>query len=139
MKNLFHNNYLIIGAFCSIAIALELLRMPLYGGTFSVILSNPFGDYNFADIFFGFLVLVGDSLLLSLPALCVRKHRGIIFAWIALVDVFCLIQTWYIAVYHDFMPFSHFLLWENVNGTLLGSVIGLISPRDLVIFLPLAI
>lgn len=139
MKNLFHNNYLIIGAFCSIAIALELLRMPLYGGTFSVILSNPFGDYNFADIFFGFLVLVGDSLLLSLPALCVRKHRGIIFAWIALVDVFCLIQTCYIAVYHDFMPFSHFLLWENVNGTLLGSVIGLISPRDLVIFLPLAI
>ena len=139
MKKIFHNNYLLTGAFCSIAIALELLRMPLYGGTFSVILSNPLGGYSFADVFFGFLVLVADALMLSLPALLIRRRRWIIFAWVAIVDIFCLIQTWYITVYHDFMPFSHFLLTENVNGTLLGSVCGLTSPRDLLIFVPLLV
>ena len=43
----------------------------------------------------------------------------------------------YMHVYHDAMPFSHFLLWGNVNATLLRSAGGLFGLGELVAFVPL--
>lgn len=53
-----------------------------------------------------------------------------------LFDVFCLIQTLYARVYEDIMPYSSFLLVNNVNDVLLNSVRGLIRLRDIFVFFP---
>ena len=128
---------MLIGTFCCFLCAVELLRVPIYGATFIMVLTQPPGNYDFVEILVRMLIVIADTAVLSLPAMFVRR-RWVVFLWIFLFDVYCLIQSWYISVYQDIMPFSHFLLFENVNGVLLRSVGGLLSWRDLLFFLPLA-
>ena len=137
-KRLLTDNFLPIGTFCCFVCALELLRVPIYGATFITMLTQPPGNYDLTATLVKMLIVLADAAVLSLPAMFVTKRRWIVYLWIFLFDAYCLVQTWYISVYQDIMPFSHFLLFENVNGVLLRSVGGLMSWRDLLLFLPLA-
>ncbi len=84
-----------------------------------------------------FLPTLGDGLLLALPMLFFTRRRWLVFIPLVLFAQFCLIQTWYARVYEDIMPYSSFLLFDNVNEVLLKSVVGLIQWRDLCVFLPI--
>lgn len=88
------------------------------------------------DTLLAFLPTVGDALLLALPLFFFTHRRWVVFIPLFLFDLFCLIQTWYARVYEDIMPYSSFLLVDNVNDVLLNSVRGLLQWRDLSLFLP---
>ena len=120
-------------------VALEMLRAPVYGGTLTVMLTCVPGSYDFVDTLLPMFVMLADAAVLSLPALFVRRRRWIVYAWIALFCCYVAVERMYMHVYHDAMPFSHFLLWGNVNGTLLRSAGGLFGAGELVAFLPLIV
>lgn len=63
-----------------------------------------------------------DAMLLMSP-LFAFKRRGLIFIVLALVDLFCLSAVWYYRNYLDIIPFSSFLLVENVSPLLLDSAL----------------
>ena len=67
-----------------------------------------------------------DAMILMSP-LFLFKKRGFIFIVLALVDLFCLSAVWYYRNYLDIIPFSSFLLVENVSPLLLDSA--LVSAR----------
>ncbi len=81
-----------------------------------------------------FLPTIGDAFLLSLPLFFFTRKRWLVFIPIFLFALFCLIQTWYARVYEDIMPYSSFLLVDNVNDVLLNSVGGLMRWRDISLF-----
>ena len=83
------------------------------------------------DTLSAFAPTVGDAFLLSLPLFFFTNRRWVVFIPLFLFDVFCLIQTLYARVYEDIMPYSSFLLVNNVNDVLLNSVRGLIRLRVL--------
>ena len=139
MKQALKNNYLLIGTFVCFVVALEMLRAPVYGGTLTVMLTCVPGSYDFVDTLLPMFVMLADAAVLSLPALFVRRRRWIVYAWIALFCCYVAVERMYMHVYHDAMPFSHFLLWGNVNGTLLRSAGGLFGAGELVAFLPLIV
>ena len=139
MKQALKNNYLLIGTFVCFVVALEMLRAPVYGGTLTVMLTCVPGSYDFVDTLLPMFVMLADAAVLSLPALFVRRRRWIVYAWIALFCCYVAVERMYMHVYHDAMPFSHFLLWGNVNGTLLRSAGGLFGAGELVAFLPLVV
>ena len=85
---------------------------------------------------FGFCADCGRCFLLSLPLFFFTNRRWVVFIPLFLFDVFCLIQTLYARVYEDIMPYSSFLLVNNVNDVLLNSVRGLIRLRDIFVFFP---
>ena len=88
------------------------------------------------DTLLAFLPTVGDALVLSLPLLLFTRRRWVVFIPLFLFDLFCLAQSCYARVYEDVMPYSSFLLFDNVNGVLLNSVRGLLRWRDVTLFVP---
>ncbi len=138
IRQVLSDNFLLIGTFICFLCSVELLRVPIYGATFIALLTQVPGSYDFVETLIRMLIVIADAAVLSLPVMFVSRRRWIAFLWIFLFDLYCLVQTWYITVYQDVMPFSHFLLFENVNSVLLRSVAGLMSWRDLLLFLPLA-
>ena len=110
MKQALKNNYLLIGTFVCFVVALEMLRAPVYGGTLTVMLTCVPGSYDFVDTLLPMFVMLADAAVLSLPALFVRRRRWIVYAWIALFCCYVAVERMYMHVYHDAMPFSHFLL-----------------------------
>ncbi len=88
------------------------------------------------DTLRAFLPTVGDAFLLALPLLLFTRRRWVVFIPLFLFDLFCLMQTCYARVYEDVMPYSSFLLVDNVNDVLLNSVRGLLQWRDATLFLP---
>ena len=88
------------------------------------------------DTLLNFLPTVGDAFLLALPLFLFTRRRWVVFIPLFLFDIFCLIQTCYARVYEDVMPYSSFLLFDNVNDVLLNSVRGLLRWRDVTLFLP---
>lgn len=90
------------------------------------------------DTLLAFLPTVGDAFLLALPLFLFTRRRWVVFIPLFLFSLFCLIQTCYARVYEDVMPYSSFLLFDNVNDVLLNSVRGLLRGRDASLFvLPL--
>ena len=137
LKRYLRENYIFVGVFLCFLWGVEMLRLPVYGATFITLLTCASGSYDFVDTFAGLAVVVADALMLSLPALFVFKRKWILFAWIGAFDVFCIIQRMYAAVYMDLMPFSHLLLFDNINTVLIDSAVGLLSIKDLLVFIPL--
>lgn len=88
------------------------------------------------DTLLAFLPTVGDALVLSLPLLLFTRRRWVVFIPLFLFDLFGLAQSCYARVYEDVMPYSSFLLFDNVNGVLLNSVRGLLRWRDVTLFVP---
>ncbi len=137
-KRFLGNNFLYIATAVCIFCAIELMRVPSsYSTIIRLIMQSP-SRYDLSEILSHLAIQIADSLILALPALFVRKRAWILFLWIFIIDVFGLIQTWYITVYQDYMPVSHLFLFGNVNTVLLKSAIGLMQPRDVLFFVPLA-
>ena len=61
-----------------------------------------------------------DAMVLMSPFFVV-KRRGFVFIPLILLDVFCLSAVWYYRNYLDIIPFSSFLLYENLTPLLLES------------------
>lgn len=139
LERSFRENYLLVGVFLCFLWGVEMLRLPVYGATFITLLTCSPGSYDFVDTLAGLAVVIADALLLSLPAYFVVKRKWVLFVWIGLFDVFCVIQRLYAAVYMDLMPFSHFLLFDNVNTILIDSAVGLLSIKDFLVFIPLIV
>ena len=121
LERSFRENYLLVGVFLCFLWGVEMLRLPVYGATFITLLACAPGSYDFVDTLAGLAVVVADALVLSLPALFIVKHKWILFVLIGLFDIFCVVQRLYAAVYMDLMPFSHLLLFDNVNTVLIDS------------------
>lgn len=58
-----------------------------------------------------------DAMVLMSPFFVV-KRRGFVFIPLILLDVFCLSAVWYYRNYLDIIPFSSFLLYENLTPLL---------------------
>lgn len=90
------------------------------------------------DTLLAFLPTVGDAFLLALPLFLFTRRRWVVFIPLFLFSLFVLAQVCYARVYEDMMPYSSFLLFDNVNDVLLNSVRGLLRGRDASLFvLPL--
>lgn len=76
-----------------------------------------------------------DAMILMSP-LFVLKKRGLIFIVLVLVDLFCLSAVWYYRNYLDIIPFSSFLLVENVSPLLLDSALASARWVDWLALLP---
>lgn len=80
---------------------------------------------------------VADATVLLLPYVLLRpKWRKWMWLVIAIVTLWCLAQLLYIPSYRDLMPFSSFLLTENMSGTLAKSTVGAFRLADLEVLLP---
>ena len=91
-----------------------------------------------SDTLLAFLPTVGDAFLLALPLFLFTRRRWVFFIPLFLFSLFVLAQVCYARVYEDMMPYSSFLLFDNVNDVLLNSVRGLLRGRDASLFvLPL--
>lgn len=64
------------------------------------------------------------------------KRRGLIFIVLALVDIYCVSSVWYYRNYLDVIPFSSFLLYENLSPMLLDSALASARWFDWVALLP---
>lgn len=91
-----------------------------------------------SDTLLAFLPTVGDAFLLALPLFLFTRRRWVVFIPLFLFSLFALAQVCYARVYEDMMPYSSFLLFDNVNDVLFNSVRGLLRGRDASLFvLPL--
>ena len=76
-----------------------------------------------------------DAMVLMSPFLLIKK-RGLAFIWLVLIDLFCLSSVWYYRNYLDIIPFSSFLLYENLSPLLLKSTLASTRWVDFVALLP---
>ena len=121
---------------CCFMFPIEYLHIELkYSTIFDLRILLPQGK-PVGDTLSAFAPTVGDAFLLSLPLFFFTNKRWVVFIPLFLFDVFCLVQTLYARVYEDIMPYSSFLLVNNVNDVLLNSVRGLIRLRDIFVFFP---
>lgn len=68
---------------------------------------------------------VADATILLLPFVLLKpKWRKWVWIVIVLETLWCVAQLLYIPTYRDLMPFSSFLLTDNVGGTLIKSAAG---------------
>lgn len=80
---------------------------------------------------------IADALILMLPFVALKsKWRK--WSWIViwLITLWSLAQLLYMPTYRDLMPFSSFLLVDNMGGTLAKSTIGSFTYGDLEVILP---
>ena len=82
-----------------------------------------------------------DAIFLSafywlLPA----RRKGWMWLLIAVVTVWCFAHIIYNETYHDMMPFSSWLYWNNLGTVVFDSVLGTITPQAIaVVVLPLVL
>ena len=104
---------------CCFMFPIEYLHIGLkYSTIFDLRILLPQGK-PVGDTLSAFAPTVADAFLLSLPLFFCTNRRWVVFIPLFLFDVFCLIQTLYARVYEDIMPYSSFLLVNNVNDVLL--------------------
>ncbi len=80
--------------------------------------------------------LANALLLLSPYWLLPRRWRWLVWIPLALLTLWCLMQTCYCRAYYDLMPWKSLTMTENVNGTLVSSTIALLRWQDLLIAVP---
>lgn len=139
LKQFIKANFIYIATFCCIFIAIEMMRVPTSYSTIVRILTQSPSQYPIDEVLVQLLVVIGDSLVLSLPALFVNKKIWPLYVWILLISAGCNMQVLYFREYQDFMPITHFLLFNNVNGILLKSAAATVQARDIIFYLPLAV
>ena len=85
-----------------------------------------------AKFFFNHL---SDAILLLAPCWIIKHRRTYTFIIIWLVAIWSFAQMLYYPTYRDVMPFSSFLLFKNISGTLIKSTIGAVSKKSLMVLL----
>ena len=81
---------------------------------------------------------VADAIVVMLPLLLLpRRWRVAIWLPLGLLWVWCIAQLMYYPTYQDLMPFSSFLLWQNLDGLVVRSAVGNLQWRGLTVMLPM--
>lgn len=89
------------------------------------------------ELFFNSLA---DATLLMAPCWVIKHRRTYTFIILWLATLWSVAQLLYYPTYHDVMPFSSFLLVQNVSGTLIKSTLGAVTKKTLfLLLLPLAL
>ena len=78
---------------------------------------------------------VADAILLLAPCWVIKHRRTYTFIILWLVAIWSFAQLLYYPTYLDVMPFSSFLLFKNVSGTLIKSTMGAITKKSLIVLL----
>ncbi len=105
--------------FYALSVLIIALQLAIYG--FGSILSN--SCVNLHNIVY-LVRCVTDGLLLSLPVLILSpryKRLGWILIW--LMTLFVIVQMMYFQTYEDVMPFTSFIMFENLDLVLFRSAI----------------
>jgi len=83
------------------------------------------------------VISIANGLLLLAPYwLLPRRWRWLVWIPLALLTLWCLMQTCYCRAYDDLMPWQSLTLTENVNPTLAKSTLALLRWQDVLIVLP---
>ena len=113
-----------------IIVMLSIVSITITRNMFGSLTNQPL-----TKIFFNHLA---DAILLLAPCWVIKCRRTYTFIILWLVSVWSFAQLLYYPTYRDVMPFSSFLLFKNVSGTLIKSTIGAITKKSLaVLFMPL--
>lgn len=89
------------------------------------------------ELFFNSLA---DATLLMAPCWVIKHRRTYTFIILWLATLWSVAQLLYYPTYRDVMPFSSFLLVQNVSGTLIKSTLGAVTKKTLFLLLfPLAL
>lgn len=89
------------------------------------------------ELFFNSLA---DATLLMAPCWVIKHRRTYTFIILWLATLWSVAQLLYYPTYRDVMPFSSFLLVQNVSGTLIKSTLGAVTKKTLfLLLLPLAL
>ena len=89
LKQFIKTNFIYIATFCCIFIAIEIMRVPTSYSTIVRILTQSPSQYPIDEVLVQLLVVIGDSLVLSLPALFVNKKIWPLYVWILLISAGC--------------------------------------------------
>ena len=82
-------------------------------------------------------ISVANALLLLSPYWLLRRRwRWLVWIPLALLTVWCVMQTCYCRAYDDLMPWQSLTLTDNVNSTLMSSTVALLRWQDLLIVVP---
>lgn len=85
------------------------------------------------DYFSTHLRRFADAMILALPVYVLIKKK-FLFPYIAIVTIFILSQVWYLRNYGTLMPFSSYLMVNNLDG--LGpSIINSMRIKDIIVLL----
>ena len=89
------------------------------------------------ELFFNSLA---DAILLMAPCWVIKHRHTYTFIILWLATLWSVAQLLYYPTYRDVMPFSSFLLVQNVSGTLIKSTLGAVTKKTLfLLLLPLAL
>lgn len=89
------------------------------------------------ELFFNSLA---DAILLMAPCWVIKHRLTYTFIILWLATLWSVAQLLYYPTYRDVMPFSSFLLVQNVSGTLIKSTLGAVTKKTLfLLLLPLAL
>ncbi len=78
---------------------------------------------------------LADAILLLAPCWVIKHRRTYTFIILWLVAMWSFAQLLYYPTYRDVMPFSSFLLFKNVSGTLIKSTLGAVTKKSLMVLL----
>ena len=96
---------------------------------------NWFGAFSKLPLVKFFFNHLSDAILLLAPCWVIKNRRTYTFIILWLVAIWCFAQMLYYPTYRDVMPFSSFLLFKNISGTLIKSTIGAVTKKSLLVLL----
>lgn len=99
-----------------------------------------FGSVSHGSLFKYFFNSLDDAILLMAPCWIIKHRRAYTFVILWLVTLWSVAQLLYFPTYRDVMPFSSFLLVQNISGTLIKSTLGAVSKKTVfLLLLPLTL
>lgn len=115
-----------------IIVMLSMVSITITHSMFGTLSQQPLTKFFFNHL--------ADAILLLAPCWVIKRRRTYTFIILWLVAIWSFAQFLYYPTYRDVMPFSSFLLFKNISGTLIKSTIGAVSKKSLaVLLLPLVL
>ncbi|MBO4723455.1 MAG: sulfatase-like hydrolase/transferase [Muribaculaceae bacterium] len=118
--------------FYILAAVLIIVMLTMVSLTITRTMFGSFSNQPLTKFFFNHLA---DAILLLAPCWVIKRRRTYTFIILWLVAIWSFAQMLYYPTYRDVMPFSSFLLFKNVSGTLIKSTIGAITKKSLMVLL----
>ena len=119
-------------AFYILAAVIIIVELSIVSLAITRTMFGSFSNQPLTKIFFNHLA---DAILLLAPCWVLKRRRTYTFIIVWLVAIWSFAQLLYYPTYRDVMPFSSFLLFKNVSGTLIKSTIGAVTKKSLMVLL----
>lgn len=110
-----------------IIVMLSIVSITITRSMFGALAKQPLTKFFFNHL--------ADAILLLAPCWVIKRRRTYTFIILWLVAIWSFAQLLYYPTYRDVMPFSSFLLFKNVSGTLIKSTIGAVTKKSLIVLL----